>query len=124
MNVPTTLFKSTVLATGLFWALLFTEEFSFSLLPIALLLMIPIFICVALATLFTICPFFWFESGSLTTQQIFKKHFPLYAIVSFIVCSYFSYLNNFDLPFLSFSSTAYFTSLQTWIWFIKEYKHD
>lgn len=108
--------KAALLSTCIFWLILTaTENFHLVYLGIIILSVIPITLCCAITIIVTILPFFKFNKNS--NRIIFKKYFPFYAIVCFSLCFY-GLLNNSDLT--SFFASAFFTTMQSWVWFGKE----
>ena len=126
MRIPSTILKSTILATCIFWILIIMSEgFQSYMIPLVFLSMIPISICCAITILLTIVPFFWFRSNGLSdglghrNKIIFNKYFPFYAIVTFCLCLY----GIIELTFaISFFLSAFFTTMQSWIWLAKEHQ--
>ncbi|ULC59014.1 hypothetical protein MBM09_13995 [Flaviramulus sp. BrNp1-15] len=109
--------KSTLLATIIFWLIIFTENFESDMIPFILLSIIPISICCAITITTTIVPFFWLQNEGTSNSKIFKTYFPFYAIVSFGLCFYGALESLFTI---SFFASAFFTTMQSWVWFGRE----
>ncbi len=120
MNIPGNLAKSSLLALVIFWAVMATKEFEIDMIPFVLLSYIPIFICVALIIIGTICPIFWMTvTESFGKKNIFKKYFPYYSIVAFGVCGY-GILSLESIFASAFFIAAFITVCQSWVWFAKD----
>jgi hypothetical protein len=123
-NLAPTLLKATLLATFLFWTLIFEESSTdLEIVPFMFLSVIPISIVCSLTILITVMPFHWFKNEELTNPQIFKKFFPYYSIIAFVISSYCIVNSNFNHSVNVFFMTAFFTLLQSWIWLFKTPKH-
>lgn len=121
MNVGSNIFKSTGLATLVFWIFLFKEINSDSFIPLITLSTIPIFLCCLVTILFTILPFYWIGDGSKSSKQaVFKRFFPYYTIASFTISACFIIANNFSIYITSFFVSAFITTCQSWVWFSKD----
>ncbi|MDO5980097.1 hypothetical protein [Flavivirga spongiicola] len=117
MNTPSVILKSTILATCIFWIILISENFQNDMIPFVFLSIIPISICCTVTILFTIMPFFLLKKDGSSNKSVFKKYFPFYAIVSFSLCCY----GVIELTFaISFFISAFFTTMQSWIWLAKD----
>ena len=116
MKIGNTAIKATLMATVIFWSVLFTEEYSSSMFFWIIPSIIPIFLCCLLAIIFTVCPFFWFSEDSLGNSDIFKRYFPYYAIAVFGVCAFAIWKFNCEVFAIGFFSSAFFTLMQTWVW--------
>lgn len=82
MNVPANVAKSSVLASVIFWGIILSSEFDLDITPFVLLSYIPIFLCVLIIIVGSICPFFWSAKGDIYTKtQVFKMCFPYYTVV-------------------------------------------
>ncbi|MEL0456933.1 hypothetical protein WJN01_11900 [Flavobacteriaceae bacterium SZ-1-7] len=109
------------MATIIFWVVILSKNFheNIDIALYILVSMVPISICCTATILFTIAPFFWLENNNKTKRDVFKKWFPFYAILSFGLCFY----GSISTPeIICFFSAAYFTSLQSWVWFASEKK--
>ncbi|WP_299386747.1 hypothetical protein [uncultured Lacinutrix sp.] len=123
MNVPSNVGKSTLLAMCIFWIINFTKDVSMDLAGIVLLSAIPIFICVTLVIIITICPIFWIlKKDTISNYAIAKKYFPYYAIVMFGLCLMGVIASRADIYSISFFITVFITTAQSWVWFAKENK--
>jgi len=121
MNLPNNLGKSTLLACIIFWSILALEISDSQMLPYFLLMVIPIFICVTIVIVCTICPVFWLlQKDSLDKIRIFKTFFPYYAICAFGICAFGIISTNFEIFVTAFFTAAYVTTCQSWVWFTKE----
>nr|WP_321243001.1 hypothetical protein [uncultured Psychroserpens sp.] len=121
MNVPANVAKSSVLASVIFWGIILSSEFDLDITPFVLLSYIPIFLCVLIIIVGSICPFFWSAKGDIYTKtQVFKMCFPYYTVVVFGLCCFGIYASNYDLYFTAFFISAYITTSQSWVWFAKE----
>ncbi len=121
MNIPTITIKSVTLATCVFWLIILTENQggNSDFFVLFLLSLIPISICCFFTILFTIVPFFWFENKELDGKQIFKRYFPYYSIICFALSFYFSFAAKFNIYSIAFSSSAFITTQQAWVWLSK-----
>lgn len=119
MNLPNNLVKSCGLATVVFWTVILAEEsFNASVLPFAVVSVIPIAFCTTVVIVFTVCPFFWMNSSeTINHQTIFKTCFPYYAIVAFSICMYGMYATDFSIFMVAFFTSAFITTCQSWVWF-------
>lgn len=115
MNIADTIAKATLLATCIFWVIIFSENLEEQLILYIFLSIIPIGICCAITIIFTIAPFFWFCKKN--NKIVFQLFFPFYAIVSFSMCSY-GFIETPDI--ICFWAAAFFTSLQSWVWIAKK----
>ena len=121
MNIPSNVGKSTLLAMCIFWIINFTKNISMDLAGFALLSAIPIFICVSLVIIITICPVFWFlKKDNVSNYAIAKKYFPYYIIVMFALCLMGIITSRSDVYSISFFITVFITTAQSWVWFAKE----
>jgi hypothetical protein len=122
-DVISTLIRSTGIALVLFWTLIASSEniwndgFQFVFISI-----LPIFIICAFAYTITILPFILIERGKSTKRELFKKYFPYYSIIVFIICSFYIIISDFRNIEVSFFTTAFFTSAFTWVWLFKPQK--
>lgn len=115
--------KSTLLATVLLWSLAgILEGASTEALPFIFLSTIPIFIICFFAILFTIAPFQSMNEGKMEDKNIFKRFFPYYAIIAFGISTVSILSTNFDSFAVIFFTTAFFTAMQSWVWFFKAKK--
>lgn len=118
MNIAGTIGKATLLATCIFWLLIFSEDFDINVIPFILLSLFPISICCALVIVFTIVPFYWFYNKKSDGNKIvFQWFFPFYSIASFSLCFYGFCKSPEAIPFFA---SAFFTSLQSWVWLSKK----
>jgi hypothetical protein len=123
MNVPRNLAKSSLLASIIFWTIIGSKEFDLDLIPIVMLSYIPIFLCVIIVVVGSICPFYWSAKNDIFTKaQIFKTCFPYYTCIAFGLCCYGIFASDCDLYFSAFCISAYITTNQSWVWFAKEDK--
>ncbi|WP_299224863.1 hypothetical protein [uncultured Psychroserpens sp.] len=123
MNIPENLSKSCLLAALIFWLIIGSDDFESDMIPFIFLSLIPIFVCVMIVILGTICPIFWIASSTtFNNKQIFKTYFPYYTILTFTICLFGIIISNFDIYMIAFFTSAYITTNQSWVWFTKE-KH-
>ena len=123
MNEPKNLGKSSLLASVIFWIIIGRKEFDMGMIPLVMLSYIPIFLCVTIVIIGSICPFFWFNTNeSYTKVQVFKRCFPYYTCIAFTLCCYGIINSDYDLYFSAFWISAYITTNQSWVWFAKEDK--
>lgn len=121
MNVKANISKSTLLATAIFWLIIFTEDFEMDLLIFVLLSIIPICICVSIVILVSICPIIKFhKKEGENYNSVVKRCFPYQIIIVFTVCLYGVISSINDIHFMSFFITAFITTAQSWVWFAKE----
>jgi len=122
MIILKTSLKAMLLATIIFWSLVgVLEGASTEAFPFVFLSMIPIFICCFLAILFTVTSIFSYLEGTMTNDTIFKRYFPYYAIILFIICSFSILKFSFDSIAIAFFTTLFFTAMQSWIWYSKTF---
>lgn len=110
--------KSSVFANVVFWILVNSiegVEFEYTLL--AFFSQIIFFVICAVAIFFTIMPLFSIDENKLNERQIFNKYFPFYSICSFIICAYGVLESNFNIISITTYSTAFFTSIISWVWY-------
>ena len=125
MNVPKNLGKSSLLASVIFWIIIGSKELDMGMILLAMLSYIPIFLCVTLVIMCSICPFFWFTTNkTYTNVQVFKMYFPYYSCITFGLCCYGIINSDYDLYFTAFCISAYLTTNQSWVWFAKEDKNE
>lgn len=123
MNIPNNLGKSSLLAAVVFWTIIGADNFDRDAILYVFLSFIPIFLCVAVVILFTICPFFWWkEKPDFSKKQVFKTFYPYYAIVAFAISAYYTMTSGFDVNVIAFFSSVFVTTNQSWFWFAKENK--
>ena len=121
MNIPNNLAKSFLLATVIFWTIIGYQQSINDILLYIFISFIPIFICVAIVILGTVCPIFWLaENKNFDKQQVFKMYFPYYAITVFFISVLGIISSNFDVFIIAFFASAFFTTSQSWVWFSKE----
>ena len=117
MNLPKTILKAIILATTIFWLILTaTEGFNEDRIYLVFLSLIPISICCSLVIALTISPFFWLKKSGDSNRLVFKKYFPFYTIISFSLCLYGTLQ---DPLIICFYLSAFFTTMQTWVWLAK-----
>ena len=116
MNVPSVILKSTLLSACIFWTIIITEDFDWDMIPFVFLSFIPISIFCLITILFTIVPFFWLKKANMSNYDVYKRHFPYYAIACFCLCFYGIITFDFDVFLISFFASAFFTTMQSWIW--------
>lgn len=125
MNIPSNLAKSCLLATSVFWIVIISEDFEANMLPFVFLSLIPIFLCVTIVIMLTICPFFWWKNqANFNNRQVFKTYFPYHAIMAFVICVLGIMASDFDIYLIAFFSSAFITINQSWLWFAKEEKQQ
>nr|WP_321230267.1 hypothetical protein [uncultured Psychroserpens sp.] len=121
MNLPGNLAKSSLLASVIFWIIIWSKEFEMNMMPFVLLSYIPIFLCVLIVIVASICPFFWSAKNEIYTKaQVFKMCFPYYTCIAFGLCCYGIITSDYDLYYSAFCISAYITTNQSWVWFAKE----
>jgi len=118
-NLGATLCKATLLATTIFWILVYSEGVNTNAFVFIFPSMFLIFIVCSITILVTITPFFWLAKEDKTDKEIFKKYFPYYSIIAFAIAMYFIISGNFDKFTCVFFTTAFFTLMQSWIWICK-----
>ncbi len=119
MNVPSVILKSTLLSASIFWIIVMSEDFNLDMIPFIFFSFIPISLCCLITILFTITPFFWLKKMNMSNNEVYKKWFPYYAIICFSLCFYGVIKSNFNIYPISFLASAFFTTMQSWIWFAK-----
>lgn len=113
--------KSTMLATLVFWGIIFTEQFTLEMLPFVFLSVLPIFIVCIIAITFTIRPFFWvMETEVFDRKSVFRKVFPFYSMICFAICIYGILMSSNAIYFIAFFSASFISTSQSWVWFTKE----
>ena len=121
MNIAGNLAKSSLLASMIFWIIIGSKELNMDIAPFVLLSYIPIFLCVAIVIIGSICPFFWSTKSNVDTKiQVFKMCFPYYTCTAFGLCCYGIITSDYDLYFSAFCISAYITTNQSWVWFAKD----
>lgn len=122
MNIPENILKATLFATSIFWLILMAlKGFDINRSTFVVISLIPISICCAITICITIVPFFSFKKKGKNNRTIFNTYFPYYAIVSFSLCLY----GSIKVPdLICFFAAAFFTTLQSWVWFGKERDHN
>ncbi len=117
MKTSKIILKATLLSTCIFWLIIFSGNFESLMIPFMFLSLIPISLCCATTIMITILPFFRFKTINNKNNIVFKKYFPFYAIVCFSLCFYGVLI---DLDLACFYVSAFFTTMQSWVWFGKE----
>ena len=121
MSLFLNFWKSTVLATFIFWLIIFTERFEVEMLAIVFISAIPIFICCVVTIAITICPFFWlYETEVFDKKSVFRTFFPFYSIIFLGLCIYGILVSNFEIYMIAFFTASFITTSQSWIWFTKD----
>lgn len=121
MSLLHNFWKSTLLATFIFWIIILTERVDTVTLALAFISIIPIFICCVVTITFTIYPFFWwFETEDFDKKSVFRNYFPFYCIIFFGLCSYCILGSNFEIYTIAFCTASFITTIQSWIWFTKD----
>lgn len=120
MNFSSVIIKSTLLSTCIFWLVIMSENFETDIIPFIFISIIPITLCCSLTILFTITPFFWLKNKKKSNTDVHKRYFPFYTLSCFGLCISIIIGSRFDIFIISFFSAAFFTSLQAWIWFVKD----
>lgn len=121
MNLLINFWKSTVLATLIFWSIIFTEQFALDMLPFVFLSIILIFVvCIIVITL-TIRPFFWvMETEVFNRKSVFRTVFPFYCILCFGLCITGILISNHEIYFIAFLTALFIGTSQSWVWFSQE----
>jgi len=123
-KILTTSFKSSLLASALFVLGIFGIEGSpfiiAEIIPAFLIVWVITFIISIVAIHLAILPFYYF-SLNYSLDEIFKKCFPYYSMLSFALCLFLSIKIDFKIGSLILS-TAYITAMFAWIWFFKPEK--
>lgn len=117
-NLSSTLLKAICLATVLFWILIIPEDLN-QISPLFIISIIPIAIVCSLTIIVTITPFFWLAKEGVNDNEIFKKYFPYYSIITFGISVYYIIDTNFESFVCAFFITAFLTLMQSWIWICK-----
>ncbi|SDX09392.1 hypothetical protein SAMN05444411_10379 [Lutibacter oricola] len=74
-----------------------------------------------ISVILTIVPFYKISITKFNPKEIFKRYFPYYAIVSFVICTGLAFNMNIIEPFIiNFIITVFLTSVTSWIWFFKK----
>ena len=121
MHILGNIGKSSLLAASIFWIIILSDTFNCDMVLYIFISLIPIYVICALTILITICPIFWFlENDNYNKQRIFKTYFPIYTTLMFSLCADSIYKISTDIVVLSFFISAYLTTGQSWVWFIKE----
>ncbi|MEE9408912.1 MAG: hypothetical protein V3V28_12645 [Polaribacter sp.] len=118
-NLGATLLKASTLATMIFWILMISDSLDNLTFFFFLLSIIPISVICSLTILITITPFFWLENDTISDKEIFKKYFPYYAIIVFVISCYFIIITDFESGICTFFITAFMTLMQSWTWICK-----
>ena len=116
MKTSETLGKSIVLATFIFWLVLY-DETHLDQIWLILLSIIPISICVTITILITIFP--WFSNSKNNSKKVFNIGFPIYSGLLFMTCIYASFISDFDVYVTSFLSSVYITTCYAWLCYSK-----
>jgi len=120
MNIQNNLAKSCLLATVIFWGVIASKSVDVDMMPFVFLSMIPIFLCVTMVIIFTVCPFFWAAKGTrFNNAKVFKIFFPFYAIVMFGLCLLGILNSDNEIQLIAFFASAFITTSQSWVWFAK-----
>ncbi len=118
MNFIDNTAKSALLATIIFWLLnlnQITLSSAFFFIGISLL---PIFLCSLITISATIYPIYVIGGKTkLARKKTFKRYFPYYAMVLFSVSIILLTATQFDPFLLSFLTSAFITTSQSWLWF-------
>lgn len=121
MNIIKNISRSTLLATAIFWLIIYKDVGDDAILLFMFLSLLPIFLCCLVTILITIYPFYWLISNDTRTNScVFKTYFPYYAIVSFCGSMLTIIASDFELFVISFFTSAFITTSHSWMWFSKE----
>lgn len=123
MNTPLILAKSSLLSFCIFWGIIFIVDFEPGMFGFIVLSIIPISIVCSTFILFTIFPFFWRKSNKVSKANIFRTYFPFYAIIVFGFSLFGTIIAKFYIFPISFFASAFFTTMQAWVWFSRDYKN-
>ena len=119
MDLPSNLLRSTLLATIIFWCVLFDKETALSAIPFITISVVPIFFCCFAVITLTVYPFFFFREKLKPKTEVFKTIFPYYSIVGFIICLTGILASGYSLFATAFFTSAFITTSQSWVWFAK-----
>jgi len=61
----------------------------------------------------------WFETQVFDKAAVAKTYFPFYGIIFFGLCMFGIVVSNFEIYFVAFYSASFFTTSQSWVWFVK-----
>ncbi len=124
-NVPITLLKSTLTAGTIFWFILLQEE---NLLYRPLMLIVfsifPIIVLSSSIIMISIYPFTVINNNTFTKRDSFKKYFPYYTLVTFVICLFSTIAFQFDVFAIAFFSSAFITLMFAWVWMFKPKKNE
>ncbi|WP_248723608.1 hypothetical protein [Seonamhaeicola sp. ML3] len=85
MRIGNTIGKATLLATVIFWLIIFSKVYEPEMFLYLLLSMVPICICCAITVTLTIAPFFWYEGKPRKTEKKFlNTFFPFMPLLFFV----------------------------------------
>lgn len=119
MSILLNFCKSTLLASLVFWLIIFTEHLEIEILIFIVISVIPVFVCCTITITLTIYPFFRWCDNNLDKEEVFKTYFPFYGIVHFSICIYIILMSNFEIYVVAFLAASFITTSQSWIWFTK-----
>lgn len=121
MNIPSNILKSSLLALVIFWSVIISKEGDADLIPFIMLSFIPIFLCVAIVIVGTICTIFLLATNEdCPPKYVFKTYFPYYAICIFSICALAIIGSEFDVYVIAFFASAFISTCQSWVWFGRE----
>ncbi len=122
MNTPLIITKACFLSTIIFWTIILSEISERDMPFLILISFIPITIICTATILLTIAPFFRFKNENSNNKDVFKICFPFYSLFCFSICCYSLINSGFNIFVISFCVSAFFTTMQSWVWFSKELK--
>lgn len=110
--------KSGLLSFGIFWIIFLSKEARIFYLGFIIISIIPIIIVSTFTISISILPFFAL-SPNLSNKEIFKRYFPYYSIITFIILAYYIFMETYNNFTTAFYTSAFITLMQAWIWLCK-----
>ena len=113
--------KSTLLAASIFWLFYIDHIYPSRIITYVLISFLPIFICCLMTIAASIYPFFFIGGTSkIARQKTFTIYFPYYVMIAFSFSGVLLISTRFDPFILSFITSAFITTSQSWVWFAKQ----
>ena len=120
MSILENTLKSTLLAASIFWLFYIDHVFTSRIITYVLISFLPIFICCLMTISASIYPFFLIGGKSkIARQKTFTIYFPYYVMIAFSFSGVLLNATQFDPFLLSFLTSAFITTCQSWVWFAK-----
>lgn len=122
LKIGQTSLKCALFSSILFWLLILInkhDSFGISIIFFWFISFIILFFISLIMNALTIVFLYEFERKRMNKIQFYKRYFPYYAILFFIVSLTLYFLSNFNNELMCILITAFFTAMMSWIWLFK-----